>query len=231
MQNKSKALAQAGFFYTKLNDVVERYECRVRIGFWQKSYRPFDIHRQKSPLCRLVQVFYHNRQTKLLNETITNTTHKLKVPHYFQAIHRLQHYLSHPDVELQNIHIDFEASRMWELMIPQVIKQLYITLRGEVIRSKQQVLIINDTPLHPHHSAFDWFRRVSQIRRKPGHTSLHPIQYQQQLVQEWTIMQDNERKLYTKLATIDKKRFMAEQLEKHLYASNLLIGLDHDEFV
>jgi len=47
-------LAAAGFYYTKLSDVVCCAFCKVQVGHWEKGDDPFKYHQRWSPSCGFI---------------------------------------------------------------------------------------------------------------------------------------------------------------------------------
>jgi len=48
-------LATAGFYYTKLIDVVYCAFCGAKIGHWEEGDDPFNAHQRRSPSCGFIK--------------------------------------------------------------------------------------------------------------------------------------------------------------------------------
>ncbi|XP_048269389.1 baculoviral IAP repeat-containing protein 7-B [Bombus terrestris] len=78
IRQKSEELADAGFYYTEIENITTCFHCGVRIGNWRPQQDPLELHAILSPTCYFistVQDFKHanNVTGQELYETSTET--------------------------------------------------------------------------------------------------------------------------------------------------------------
>lgn len=225
LQNKFHSFVDAGFFYTRKNDTVQCFMCHIQINNWIVNQRPLNRHRQLSPECQFVQKHDKIRPKKILLEILQNPSAKMMARHYFQAVYRLQHYLSFPFLEIADKHIDKESNTVWETLLSPLVKQIYLDIRrkllrrtGVILKSVNRLITTPDTPM-------DWFIRVSQIRDWKNYQKISTEVAEPYLMLQWFLLSNEQREPYQSLSIIDKKRSEAELIYSHLASQGLEIGL------
>lgn len=133
LQSLARSLTNASLYYTQHEDMVQCYHCKITLDDWHTSHRPFQRHRRRSPQCVLVTD--RKRRIRLLSDLTEHSC--LLAAYYFQAVHRLQHYLTEPTSAMGDDQIDTLAKGFWESN--EYIKNIYLSLRKDLLQSSKSI--------------------------------------------------------------------------------------------
>lgn len=191
LQSLARSLTNAGLYYTQHEDMVQCYHCKITLDDWHTSHRPFQRHRRRSPQCILVTD--RKRRIRLLSDLTEHSC--LLAAYYFQAVHRLQHYLTESTSAMGDDQVDTLAKGFWESN--EYIKNIYLSLRKDLLQSADVFTITSDLPLSTTDTPLDWFLRSSKLRYWRLHTAKPNKKWETNLYDVWS-------KIFFHLETFDE---------------------------
>lgn len=219
---KVSSLVKAGFYYTQNEDMVHCYNCKITISNWRQNSRPFELHKRKSPRCSVVKDHVLQRPSKLL--LLMSPHSKLLAAHYFQAVYRLQQYLSFSESNLNDQQMDEQPKISWTSN--KRIQRVYCSIRQQLLRSKTTLKISTEHPISAADSALGWFQKVSRKQCYDTHTKKPDKSVNMKITSRWLTLPNYQRQHFTDLAAVDRKGAAAEKIERHCNKLGLTIGSD-----
>lgn len=181
------------------------------------------------PACPLLSS--DKQVVKPLSLILFNPKARLMSHHYFQAVYRLQHYMIYPYSLLSDLEIDDEARLMWNNSTPNSLQKPYQILRTSYLRNNPQRILLNEPNLQDPSPSFTWFVKLQNSKihtLADSHESDCPLQ---DLQQQWENLTQSARNNFRNLATLDMKKYKAQQIEHHFANQGLIIGFDFPDTV
>lgn len=220
LQTRVSSLVEAGFYYTQHKDMVQCYNCKITLSNWHQNSRPFALHRRKSPRCSVAQrKSTYNRPSRLL--ILMSPQSKMLAAHYFQAVYRLQQYLSFPELNLNDQQMDEHAKFLYTN--DKRIQRIYCSIRRQLLRSTTTLKIATGHHITAADSALAWFQSVSRRKYYDTYAKKPNKSTNMEITSRWLTLPSHERQHYTDMATVDKKRETAERIEQHCNKQGLTI--------
>lgn len=165
-----------------------------------------------------------------MQQAMQQDSYQLKAEDYFQAIHRLKHYLTFPAMVIEDETIDLAANEFWHRTLHPDIKEKY----KEVRRQRKALLQpfqmeFNKLMLPKPESPLQWYIRARTVLdwaffQELSSDELSSDELIKFLRTQWANLPAEKRAKYNKLAIIDQKRCRAFEIERRFMAQGLSIG-------
>lgn len=223
IQNQANTLSKAGFSYTGNSDLIHCIACHIVITGNHQYANQITLHKRLAPYCPTV-IKWGQRPTLSLNQLIVKEDRIPVGIHLFQAIYRLQHYITQSTTHIESDLIDEESTAIWNQRMSKTERQKFRSIKATIKMDPLRLKFIFQSKVSEPQSAKEWYNKIQLLKHPHLYKDLQPTHRTEQLDFDWLIEHQSTKDQFKLLEIMDIKRHEATKLENMLSRHGMTVG-------